>query len=987
MTSVVTVTELFPELAADELERYLDSVSPPAPRASAFGPEPPASLALAPRDSEALPFSRLMEAVEDHLCAVSTDAGSSCPVAETPAKPLDAAAADLRRRLLHESTLDFLMRPLIDAMGRARKLATLNGATSHERYHDFQEQVAADLVAFLDTYSVAWQALIQQVTAADDFLSELTERLTTDWDLICTSLGIDPADAVAHLEAGGDGHNGGRRVTVVTTKRGKKFVYKPRSIDGEAAFARLATELTNLGFRQPAAHVVRRDGYGYMEFVVESHHPDPVVLAGQTGRLAALLYALNCRDIHFENVIVDEAGPMPIDLESILHPHRLDAKGAANPPTDAHQLLDESVYGVGVLPLVVLGANGSEGYYDLGFLGRGRVVAGGAYRQHHVVNAFTDEMRCVFAKPSTEGEAHDVPLEEVRACSDAFTEHFAMSYRWILENRESVWAATLAAFTGSRLRYLHNPTMLYTQVLRTLNSAPAASSEKLTHLLAMRIGLGSLESPRLVSAEVASLLARDVPYFTVVADSPHVFAESSDTSVGDLVASPLAMVKTKLESMSESALEGQLRLIRIAFCATVSDEGMEVVGGSVPNEAQPFNRPTDVDPGHAWIDLARDVADDIASRMVADRFDHLPHTWLGPLAAIDGDRPWPPGVLGYDLYTGRLGVALALARAARALDDEPLARKVSQLFDTSAVILDGETYVEKSLGPLGRGAYTGVTGVLWALWAAGRALDRPDWCQVAARSFTGLWNAAEIEPDSKLLDTMAGTTTALRVAQMMGVSAPALTHAREQVTAALIRQDGWPLFELADQSGFAHGLSGVLFYTAATGDSTLEPAARELTARIGEFWEPDAMNWHTNTKHNRLAHGWCHGRAGVTLGLAAAARTFDIEDPRWDIDDLTARVAAEGSGYNLTYCHGDLGNFDTLRWLTGGKRVADLPILANFANKLTVPAVRAKLGDRHSRYSLNDGLLAGRAGVLLHAAERVDTSMWISPLTLEVRTW
>ncbi|WP_430732295.1 lanthionine synthetase LanC family protein [Austwickia chelonae] len=511
--------------------------------------------------------------------------------------------------------------------------------------------------------------------------------------------------------------------------------------------------------------------------------------------------------------------------------------------------------------------------------------------------------------------------------------------------------------------------MLYMQVLNTLTSAPAGRSSELAVLLSSRVGINSTNTPAIVASEVEGLLNQDIPYFTVDPAAAFVYSAQGDV-VGELVASPLELMHSKLARMGEDDLARQVRLVRSAFSATVPDEGM----GPVREVGTPEPDST------TFADLAVKVGMDLAGRVSLDRFDHLPATWIGPLAAIETDRPWPPGFLGYDLYTGRLGVGLGMARGVRALGSPLFELVACQLFDNTASILSDETYDPENIGSMGRGAYTGVAGVAWALWTAGRTLERSDWCDVATTSLAAIVEAASPERDSKFLDVIAGVPGLFTVARTIGAPID-LEPLRHRVMAAVV--DGLENYEVNTQSGFAHGLSGLLFHLATTGPVP-DVITETLMQRLGSFWRPAELNWSTNDTHNRATHGWCHGRAGVTMGVAASG----VDPGTYGLPDLTTLVTAIGedaTGYNITHCHGDLGNYDMLRWLVTHKTPDLGHVLEKVQHTLQAGSLSRKLDDPHSRYSLNDGLMVGRAGVLLYAAERIDQSLSISPTTLEVR--
>ncbi|QHO90099.1 hypothetical protein CWT12_00380 [Actinomyces sp. 432] len=968
--TTLDATDLFPELDAARLSDYLERMSevslPPSNPGGNIGP------LILPPHQESKPFQHLYEAME---------AATYHPEKEYAHRgDLLTAARRVRRRIVLDSFDGILTRPLVAILREARDQGELQAATPRGRYREFTGRLAANSSLIRSRFPVAWTMLTTVMRNTEDFLTELIQRLEQDWDAITSGLGIPPTDTVTNFETGGDCHHHGRRVTTITTSSGARFVYKPRSVDGEWAYEQIVSRLAPVIGHYPSAHVLRRNGYGYVEFVEADDGGKLVEVAEKVGGLSALFYVLGCNDLHAENVLLTADGPVPIDMETMLHPYVPNQDGgSATAPNEANRLLAQSVFGTGVLPMVVARPEDPDSYYDVGLLGPQEQVNGGAFRRHAVTNPFTDQMSVVLTKEQVgpEPERHrSTDLEEVRDCSDAFASAFTRTYRALMGSRETLINVVADCCSGLRLRYLHNPTQFYAQVLSTLTSPLSAGSAELARMLALRVGLTGTSHTRLITEEVSSLLEQDIPYFTTDTSKFHVLDAAGERALLPLDQAPIDTALERIRALDESDLARQLRLIRSAFCGIVPDE-------SIAPTARPAltPRPATRAPGEDRLtltDLAADIGGQIVGRMLTDTDPRRPMTWIGPLASVETARPWPPGVLGYDLYTGRLGTALALARAGRALSDTNLTRAASQVFEAT---IDMVSDIPEAASPV-RGTYAGAVGVAWALWAAGKVLERPEWCRSSGDLLRHLWSSARPTDPADELDTISGVIASWRVSQMLGVTDLALDHDLDKALATVI--DGsWKDTEVSRHSGFAHGTAGVL-YTVAQ-----HPQAQRyvptLLEHLGTFWDEDSRNWYTASDHSHVNHGWCHGRAGVLLGLAAARLTQGLTySHRAELTGLVADIATDGAAYNLTYCHGSLGDYDAARWLIDRGACADTSVLTRMEEVLTPQAIARKSCDPHSRYSLSDGLMVGIAGSLLHLAERIDPTIKVSPTTLEV---
>ncbi|MDF4189824.1 hypothetical protein PV941_12555, partial [Ligilactobacillus salivarius] len=84
----------------------------------------------------------------------------------------------------------------------------------------------------------------------------------------------------------------------------------------------------------------------------------------------------------------------------------------------------------------------------------------------------------------------------------------------------------------------------------------------------------------------------------------------------------------------------------------------------------------------------------LTESLLDDRYEHLPKTWIGPVARFG--PVFPPCFLGYDLYSGRFGPALALAVAVTLFSDYLSFQASYDLFALSASLL---SYLLYSLRP------------------------------------------------------------------------------------------------------------------------------------------------------------------------------------------------------------------------------------------------------------------------------------------------
>ncbi|MDN5855913.1 MAG: type 2 lantipeptide synthetase LanM, partial [Actinomycetia bacterium] len=600
---------------------------------------------------------------------------------------------------------------------------------------------------------------------------------------------------------------------------------KPRPVDCEAGYRELITFLNSeFGCDFNAASVLPRGEYGYVEFVETDTNADLDVR--RVGQLSALLYAINARDMHFTNILPTAYGPVPVDLETLLHPHRQKSVGTVEPDDSGYKRLATSVFGTGVLPVIVTHQD-RDGYIDVGYLGGGEVRGSGPFRRFRIEDPFSAQIRVSWAPdeaPTMEPDAAlDSASEAVRRSCAQMVAGFSDMYRLITAHRKEFVDAVERIFGRAEIRYIHNATVQYVQCLRMLTGSAVSANSDLAQGLVKRIGIASRGGDtRLVDSECRQLWQTDVPYFLIRADRREVTVGSSDRQVvGPMDRSPLEQFRAKMDGLSESDLVAQVRLIRIAFNAKLPDPhamtpASEVLRSGVDG----------VSSDDECRDLAARVGDELISDLVQDRYAHLPQTWIGPVATAVANRPWPPGVLGYDLYTGRMGPALTLAGLARVLDEPRFAEASLRVFGPTAKILDEGSYEARSIAHAGNGAYSGFPGALWALACAGRLLDEPDLVRTAQRALSFLKPSAA-GADDAWFDTVSGDMGAPLVGLALDDRSAidtAVQACERALDSGLVRR--------VEYSGLGHGLAGILQFASRTHEAAADPASAKLAEDV-----------------------------------------------------------------------------------------------------------------------------------------------------------
>lgn len=701
---------------------------------------------------------------------------------------------------------------------------------------------------------------------------------------------------------------------------GARAVYKPRPMGIHRHFnevvdgynARLPADLR---LRTPA--VVDRGHHGWVEFVAAEPCADAAAAHRYFRRQGALLALLHCLagvDFHFENLIAAGDQPVPIDLETLLCAELPRSFGSPTRDTDPAALAyRESVGRVGLLPSVIVGGDGQA--FDAGGMG-GDTDAALPYRVADWTAGGTDTMRLERVTPVLPAGQNRPRLDgadlDALRYADELQDGYRAGYRALAEGAGEFPAPD--RFAADTVRIIPRPTHEYATLL-TETTHPdvlrdALDRDQVFGVLWARAATDPVRA-RLTRHEVADLWAGDVPLFTASAGGREMRA-ADGTSVGDLLPeSGVELVARTLAAMGGRHLTEQRWIISAQLATRVT--------GAAPgaSDAGPADPADGVELPERALAAARDVADRLAATAVrgGDRIG-----WLG--LDLWEDARWTVQPLGVDLYNGYAGVALFLAQLARVTGEQryaELARgALAPVAGCAREVLDG-------LGPQDAagivGAFTGTSGMAYALAACGELLD-DDAARALVAPVLDLV-ARRVAPEAGY-DVIGGVAGCLALAEALAAGYGPVAHtlaercAEVLVAGAVPVGDGlgWSGAGARPLLGFSHGAAGIgwalLAYARRTGDEAAATAGRRAYAYERGAYDGESGNWPDHRKPEPSSqHSWCHGAPGVGLARAAVLAA-DPGRPELVADLRRALESTESFGRhrNHSLCHGELGNLE-----------------------------------------------------------------------------
>ena len=889
---------------------------------------------------------------------------------------------------------NFYLRPLVAHIKKVSKLGHLQGATPEERYEDYCRRWHKD---FQEDFYASYP-LLQHVhtTIVNQFytaVTEIFERVQTHEGDIRTLLGIQdtgPLELTSLLLAG-DHHNGGRTGCVLVFQQGT-VVYKPRSVEGEQAYYNIIQKLAEYG--APAMHAARvavGNGYGFMEFIereeVDFSSED---FLESSGRLAALLYALQGKDMHEENLIPRVEGPVPVDLETMLHPVHIVADNEPEIPADSAFLYKlRSISTSALLPTRLMRSDPSQGYVDIGFI-QGEQGTN-PFAGMSVDRPFRDDAVVRFVRESAPEDTGNKTepdelerqrnLQAVRA--GAFARGFAQMYRWICENCQVVLEIVRAECAGITLRVVVQPTMYYGQLLRMLGSPEALASEDVFSTIALRVAVFGPNRPiEVITEEAKTLLDLNIPFFMQHTNHTEIFSLEEGKTGLETRVSTLAEVLHHIEKLDENDLAEQIDQIWSAFVSPYPADALaDDVEGLLQDEQQNLKDKKI---------LSRRIADLLVAGLHPGGTEEAPYTLVAPTPGTQQQHTggWDTAVLNSDFYSGYTGVALALAQIAggEKTGNEKYIAAVYKILNPAMDAIFSENTSLMAPEEVRDTTFYGEPGIAFALAGAAEYLNDPQLKEAATvlgnQTAERLAQAEHPSPD--YLTGQVGSA-----ALLLGYD---LTEDRQQALLQVLDRhaqdiiDGRVDEEWWSHSGFAHGISASIFALSRWNQQMPSPeraqhAVKILLERLREF--DNGESWESQISGQGSRNGvWCHGTAGISLALAAVQVWMPELSTRADLERAVHHALHEGIGRNLTYCHGDLGTLDILEWVVN--HVPDLPdaekIRDILKNGYSASLLQETLEDKSVRYSLTPSYMVGTSGVLSWLTRRISGTRLYTPI-------
>ncbi|MGT2801271.1 type 2 lanthipeptide synthetase LanM [Streptococcus henryi] len=837
------------------------------------------------------------------------------------------------------------------------------------------ELVESNLEIFREQYPVVWARCHIMLENRVISLGVMLKRLRKHREDIFREFGISTSEQIFNIQSGGDFHNNGQTVNIIEFNAGKKIIYKPRTVSGEVCYRKFIVAFNEL-FKTNLLSIraLDFDTFGFTEFIERVFNEKNCDMT-EAGKLLCIMYMLNASDMHFENVFWTSKGPVPIDLETLFQPLRQKQKGKIEDERSAYSKLARSVCGTGILPYSL----DNHGNSDVGFTGFRDENTRSPVKTLYVRNGFSSNINIRWNSEEFD-ETRDSLIDDtkfemfiVERCKK-ITDGFTELYHKISENREIFKEIVLDSFDDMKIRYLHNMTYRYEQILRVLTATGPSQDIDLAHMLVSRLALlSSTSDMSLPLSESNQIWNGDIPYLCVRFDSNII--EDLNGQVAILSTSPVNEFCCKVQNLTNQDLANQVRLIKLSFLSRIADshDGKTLDGEYIVN--------TSIGTCGQIKDDLYHIIENIVDNTLVDRFAHLPETWIGPVSRRGSG--WLPGVLGYDLYSGRVGIAIVLLLYGKYFKNPKSYNLSKEIFEKISNILKSESFDKRNLLKVGNGAYSGISGILWTLYKAGEISQNEEWMRVAKSSWKFI--TEEVTIDKNFFDIISGGsgTVILRYNMLSDYKLP------NNLLSDIIDIGYEQILNVDEQvtSGLAHGIGNLIWFFSIINRRHNDERIEILIQKAHEVIINNFMNHkneilvYNSQNESNISNSWCNGLSGLLLAYYEAYKSNIIDK------DFVIKIIKQLKRNKIpiipTLCHGGLGVIEILEYVHDEFYNEVEPILNHLYTTLFCPAqVFEYLKNSNSRYALGQGLLTGNTGALLYLLKQKDKAIKFNPLIL-----
>lgn len=731
----------------------------------------------------------------------------------------------------------------------------------------------------------------------------------------------------------GDTHNNGKSVAKIVFEK-KTLYYKPRQLTMEKRYSELLKwcekQIPNYKSIK-CGKVYEISNSGFMEAISysECNTLDEVSdFYYKIGELLCILYTLNSKDFHCENIIADGDSPVLIDLETLLH-GTLEDKKEDNIIYSVNNTIQESVIGTSLLPTLLPNTNTEEAI-EVGGIGKGMKQIS-PFKTQVLRNTKADNIEIEFVNK-------ELPLAQnypkyngtVIGCSNYLQEvrnGFSCIYLWILEHKEAYVNELKTLFGEVECRVICKNTNIYTQLLETGYHPDVLHNKWDRKIYLCRLGLLLIQNKdwdriSLYKSEYNELLNGDIPIFYMRTNDYTVYNRYNEKIFSVMSKnSVVEIIHRKVEYMGENDYQRQIALINHSFMGsnikTDLPQGTNMRWFAISNGKNVTLQK---------LKCSCQIAELLARRGIKDVIDGKQEMmWIGMRGF--GKAFYTITPIGLALYQGNSGIALFYYLLYsktkngfyRKIADETISPVVDHLNLSSDNWADMEGY----------GAFTGITSEVYTILYLykHRLIDNINLEIVKKIVRKGIANTEVIIQSEKRLNLLSGLSGILGVyltayeilenSAEIGLLEFMQSIVKKILQSAITIGDECITWNENGDVGYAHGNAGIIsqlarYYVLTHDKQVKSTITKALKYERTVHYNPYENKWHL--RKNVHYFSWCNGIGGLLLEKSILLKcSWDDALLRQELVELSEQLKETGFGTDASICHGDMGTIQLLK--------------------------------------------------------------------------
>ena len=803
------------------------------------------------------------------------------------------------------------LKPLMLLMAVYIDNGVISGKTSNKKYEEFDRYSTCN--DFFDVIDACYPELIKKIsymiTSKITGYLDLVERFENDKKQIKRELGFD-ADSISYckIHAGlSDMHDG--KENHILEYNGKKIVYKTRDsyndlfwngiinwVNGKSSY--------NLLF---GVRTLNKQTYSWHEYISysELHLEDKVQeYYYKIGCISFLAYLFDMTDLHMENIICSNKGPIVVDTETICQVI-VDNKKYNKELSYFDGLLSGSLIKTELFPASIW--TNKRKIDTSGICGSGgQIVEGGKlelefpYSDKMNLNIVDGILESSNNNPKINGEFVN-PKKYEKFVEKGFKE----TYDIFLNNKEEFtqYIEENEDLKKANIRVVFHDTQLYQDIIDFSTIPSNLTRHGLNRIYRIIEDLCEDKKEVLIEDIFKNLIVGNIPIYFGKVESKYV-----KTSTGEVCyehnRKPISQVLNKIEKLSLRDMEFQRKLIELSLLNF--REKYRNKEFSIKNTSKK-NKPIKSSTIEKEVKM---IVDKIRNRAFLSKNGYI--NWI----TIENNYPnWNIKFQDCSLYSGLSGNAILFAGCYKTFGDKEYLEVLLRILKTiekrleieekSSSIFNGSlavAYLYFFLYKQGFGETYYKKGVELVTQHERQILDNNDYDLLDGISgvLIILIQSYELQKDSYLLNLINKASD--KLLDLISIENDKTTWKGEAML-----------------TGLAHGVAGVSYALIKlyelTGLTKYKNLAKNLVGYENFNFNREEGNWTDIVVDGKISREdtviqWCHGAVGIGLARLKTNRTLNN---MVDIDRALKAVIKMGMyKENDSICHGNIGNLSFL---------------------------------------------------------------------------